>query len=44
MEEIAISFQRMRFVVQVRRFGDMKISDKVLSENVQAVCSCRLKE
>jgi len=44
MEKIAISFQRMRFVVQVRCFGDAKIRDKFLSENFKAVCTCRVKE
>jgi len=44
MEKIAISFRRMRFVVQVRRFGDRKISDKFLSENLKAVYTCRVKE
>jgi len=37
MEKIAISFKGMRFVVQVRRFGDMKITYEILSQNVKAV-------
>jgi len=44
MEIIAIRFQRVRFVVQVRRFVDMKTIYKFLSKDVKAVCSCRLKE
>jgi hypothetical protein len=34
----------MRFVGHGRRFGDMKIKYKILSEILNAVCSCRLKE
>jgi len=37
-------FRGMRFVVHVRRCGEMKITYKTLSEILKAVCSCRLKE
>jgi len=39
-----MGFMRMRFVVQVRRFGGIKIMGKILCEFLKAVCSCRLKE
>jgi len=39
-----MGFMRMRCVVQVRRFGGMKITGKLLSEILKAVCICRLKE
>jgi len=38
-----MGFRRMRFVVHVRRFVEMKITGKILSEFLKAVCSCRLK-
>jgi hypothetical protein len=37
MERISMSFKRMRSVGQVRRFGNMKITYDVLSQNVKAV-------
>ena len=39
-----MSFRGMGFVLQVRRFGGMKIKGKILSEILKAVCGCRLKE
>jgi len=44
MERIALGFVGMGFVVQVRRFGGMKITGKILSEILKAVCSCIIKE
>ena len=39
-----MGFRRMGFVMQVRRFGGMKIKGKLLSEILKAVCGCGLKE
>jgi len=39
-----MGFRRMRFVVLVRRFGEMKIMGKILCEILKAVCGFRLKE
>ena len=37
-----MGFMGMRSVVHVRRFGEMKITYKILSEIRKALCSCRL--
>jgi len=42
MEKIAMGFRRMRFVVQVRSFGGMKIKGNMLCEIVKAVRGCGL--
>ena len=39
-----MSFRRMRFVGQVRRFGDIKIIDKIFVRKSASVCSCKLYE
>ena len=39
-----MGFGRMGFLEQARRFGGMKITGKILSEILKAVCSCGLKE
>jgi len=44
MERIALGFVGMGFVVQLRGFGGMKFTGKMLSEILKAVCNCRLKE
>jgi len=44
MKKIVMGFRRMGFVVHVRRFGEMKIITKFLSEYLKGVCRCRLKE
>jgi hypothetical protein len=45
MERILMGFRGMRFVLHVRRLGEMKINFKnVLSENLKAVIRLRLKE
>jgi len=44
VERIVMGFRGMRFVVHVRRFGEVKITGTILSEFLKAVGSCRLKE
>jgi hypothetical protein len=44
MGRMVMDFSGMGFVGHGRRFGDMKITYKILSEILNAVCSCRLKE
>jgi len=44
MGKTAMSFMRIRFVVHVRRFGNVKITVKFLSEYVEGLCRCRLYE
>ena len=43
-EKIPMNFRKMKFVVHVRRFGEMKINYKTFSENLIGVCIHRLKE
>jgi hypothetical protein len=42
--KIAMGFRRIRFVGNVKFFGEMKIRCKFLPEILKAVCRCRLKE
>jgi len=44
MEKILMGFRRMGFVLHVRRFGEKKITGKILFKILKAVCSRRLKE
>ena len=44
MGKIIIGFRGMGFVVRVRRFGEMKITYKIISEILKSVGSCRLLE
>jgi len=41
MQKITVGLRKMGFVVHARRFGGMKFADKIFSEILNAVCSCR---
>jgi hypothetical protein len=42
--EIVVDLRGMGFVVRLRRFGGMKITGRILSEFLKAVCSFILNE